>query len=249
MMGKEKAYKLLAVQEGLSNGAAKKLIDDGYVFVGTRKVNVARAELDADTRFKVLKPEALEVLLDEGGLLAVNKPWGVESYDLEKRLGATLIHRLDKGTSGVLLLARNEEVRLQAVEEFRLQKVYKEYIAVVSGVVAEEAEIDLPVLTERGKRGAKSRIDPKGKPAKTRIEPMELIGKKSLVRCIITTGRTHQIRVHLSHLGHPIVGDTLYGGKSARRMMLHALQVKLLGREITAPLPQDFRNADFLKDA
>lgn len=237
----EKAYKLLAMQEGISNNEAKKLIDDGFVFIGTRKVNIARAEVEGDTKFLVRKPGSAKKVFEDDNLIVLDKPAGYESYALEKEYPeAKLLHRLDKPTSGLLLLAKNEEFRLAAIEEFKELRVRKEYLAMVSGIIAEPVTVDLPISTVKGK-SAKSRIDQRGgKSAVTEIEPLAMAGKKTKVRAVILTGRTHQIRVHLAHLGHPILGDALYGGREWRRMMLHAEKIALLGYEFTAPEPGAF---------
>ncbi len=238
---KDKAYKVLAVQLGISNKKAKELIDRGLVYVGDRKVEIARGEIDTKTKFRVKQVERPEVLLEDEYLLAVNKPAHITSEEIAKDSGYKLLHRLDKETSGVLLLVKDEEFRKKAIEEFRAERVYKEYRAWVEGIVAEPFEIDYPILTI--KRGGKafSRLSrSKGKPAKTMVEPLEVHGKKTKIKAVITTGRTHQIRVHLARAGHPILGDSLYGGKSWSRLMLHAKRIKLLDYDIEAPEPKDF---------
>lgn len=235
----EKAYKLLALQEGVSNKEAKKLIDDGYVLHGGRKIKIARAEMPENTKFKINKPKDSKVLYEDKDLLAVDKAFGVNSYDLEKKYNATLIHRLDKTTSGVVLLAKNEEFREKAVEEFKNERVQKEYIAIVLGTVAEPESIEEPILTVKGGT-AISKVDRNGKRAVTKITPIEILQKRTKLKVEILTGRTHQIRVHLQYIGFPILGDTVYGGKEAKRIYLHANKITLLDKEITSPEPQDF---------
>ena len=239
----EKAYKLLAQQEGISNKRAKELIDRGLVWIGDQKVRIARAEVPEETRFRVEMPSDVEILYQDGDLVAVNKPAFVDSYEIQDAIeGAQLLHRLDRETSGVLLLSRNEAFAKKAIEAFRRREVKKEYVAWVEGVVVEEMEIDLPIHTiKKGK--AFSKIDKKlGKPALTRVYPDEVQGKKSKVRITIDTGRTHQIRVHLAHVGHPVVGDERYGSPTrAKRILLHAKKITLLGRSYEAPEPADIR--------
>ena len=239
----EKAYKLLAQQEEISNKRAKELIDRGLVYVGDQKVKIARAELPDETRFRIEYPAEVEILYQDSDLVVVNKPAFIDSYEIEEAIeGARLLHRLDRDTSGVLLLARNEAFAKKAIEAFRQRKVGKEYVAWVEGVVVEPLEIDLPIHTIR-KGKAFSKIDRKlGKPALTRVFPDEIQGKKSKVRVTIDTGRTHQIRVHLAHVGHPIVGDEQYGSPTrAKRTLLHAKKITLLGRSYEAPEPADIR--------
>jgi 23S rRNA pseudouridine1911/1915/1917 synthase len=239
----EKAYKLLAAQEGISNKRAKELIDRGLVYVADQKVKIARAEMPGDTRFRVERPAEVEILYQDENLVAVNKPALIDSYEIQEAIeGAQLLHRLDRETSGVLLLARNDDFAKKAIEAFRRREVRKEYVAWVEGVVVEEMPIDLPIHTiKKGK--AFSKIDRKlGKPALTRVRPDEVQGKKSKVRIEIDTGRTHQIRVHLAHVGHPVVGDEQYGSPTrAKRILLHAKRITLLGRSFEAPEPGDIR--------
>ncbi len=239
----EKAYKLLAEQEGISNKKAKELIDRGLVYVGDQKVKIARAELPEETRFRIEEPAEIRIIYQDDEVVAVDKPAFIDSYEIEEAIeGAQLLHRLDRETSGVLLLARDEDFARRAIEAFRRRQVHKEYVAWVEGVVVEPMEIDLPIHTIR-KGKAFSRIDKKrGKPALTKVWPDEVQGKKSKVRVEIETGRTHQIRVHLAHAGHPIVGDEQYGSPTrAKRPLLHAKKITLLGRSYEAPEPKDIR--------
>ena len=239
----EKAYKLLAEQEGISNKKAKELIDRGLVYVGDQKVKIARAELPEETRFRIEEPAEIRIIYQDDEVVAVDKPAFIDSYEIEEAIeGARLLHRLDRETSGVLLLARDEDFARRAIEAFRRRQVHKEYVAWVEGVVVEPMEIDLPIHTIR-KGKAFSRIDKKrGKPALTKVWPDEVQGKKSKVRVEIETGRTHQIRVHLAHAGHPIVGDEQYGSPTrAKRPLLHAKKITLLGRSYEAPEPKDIR--------
>ncbi len=242
-MTQDKAYKLLAKQEGVSNSKAKELIDKGLVFIGDKKVKIARADVSVTTNFKLLKEEKAKKIFEDENLIAVNKPFGSLSEDIEKELKATLLHRLDKETSGVLVLVKNEEFREKAIKEFKEKRVYKEYIAIIEGIVSEPITIDKPILTIKGKGGAKSVISKDGKEALTMIEPLEIIGKKTKLKVVIETGRTHQIRIHLKSIGYPILGDEAYGSKMrSKRLMLHSKVMKFLGYEFIASEPKDFLN-------
>jgi len=237
----DKAYKVLAQQQGISNKKAKELIDRGLVFVDDRKVKIARAEINTETKFRIEYPDDIEILYQDEDIIAINKPAQVDSYEIQDALeGAELLHRLDRDTSGVLLLGRNEDFIKKAVNEFKNRRVEKHYVAWVDGVVYETIEIDDPIFTvKKGK--AFSMIDPvRGKKAHTLVKPEEVQGKKSKVHVEISTGRTHQIRVHLAHVGHPVIGDEQYGSRTqSKRVLLHSSRIKLLDYEFNAKEPKD----------
>lgn len=240
-MATEKAYKLVAAQEGISNGAAKSLIDRGLVYVGNKKVVIARGELDAKTSFRIIKVERVTPLFENDDIVVVDKPAYMNSDEIERQFKpAVLLHRLDRETSGVLMLVKNEEFRQKAIKEFRKDNVYKEYIAWVEGIMSEPIEVDKPIITQRKNNRAYSNVSGKGKPAKSEFCPDIVSANKTKIKCIIHQGRTHQIRVHLRYVNHPIIGDEQYGGRRAKRVMLHAHKVRLLGMEFVAPEPKAF---------
>ena len=240
-MATEKAYKLVAAQEGISNNAAKSMIDRGLVYVGNKKVMIARGEIDTKTNFKVHKIEKLKPIFENDDIVVVDKPAYVNSDEVERQMKpARLLHRLDRETSGVLMLVKNEEFRQKAIKEFAQDKVYKEYIAWVEGIVSEPIEVDKPILTQKKNNKAYSNVSSKGKPARSEFFPDIVSANKTKVKCIIHNGRTHQIRVHLRYIDHPIVGDEQYGGRRAKRVMLHAHKVRLLGMEFVSPEPKTF---------
>ncbi len=242
-MANEKAYKLLALQEGISNSQAKSLIDRGLVYVGNKKVMIARGELDSRTIFRVEKIEKIKPIYEDDNLIVVDKPAFINSDEIERQFkGAQLLHRLDRETSGVLMLVKDEDFRQKAIKEFKKDNVYKEYIAWVEGVMSEPIEVDKPIVTTRKNNKAHSNVSAKGKPARTEFFPDIVSAKKTKVKCIIHQGRTHQIRTHLRYIEHPIIGDEAYGGRRAKRVMLHAYKVKLLGMEFVAPEPKIFVN-------
>ncbi|RDU69971.1 RluA family pseudouridine synthase [Helicobacter cholecystus] len=239
----EKAYKLLALQERISNAQAKTLIDRGLVSVNGKRLSIARGELSEKSIFVIEKVNKPEILFQDTNLLAVEKPAFIESYDLCKFFKDwSLLHRLDKETSGVILLIKEgSEFHKRAKEEFKKQNVYKEYLAIVNGILSEEVQINRPILTIK-KGFAKSKISKDGLPALTLISPLQISGKKTLIQAVIKTGRTHQIRVHAQSINHPIFGDTLYGGSNAKRLMLHAHKIKLFNYEISSKMPKIFKD-------
>lgn len=238
----EKAYKLLALQERISHKEAKSLIDKGLVSVNGKRLNIARGNLSPKTIFTVEKIQKPQIIFQDNNILALDKPPFVESYDLCKFFPEwNLLHRLDRETSGVILLIKEgSDFHTKAKMEFKAQKVYKEYLAIVNGILSEEVEITKPILTIK-KGFAKSKIAKDGLPAHTLITPLQVSGKKTLVQAIIKTGRTHQIRVHLSSISHPIFGDVLYGGSPSSRLMLHAHKIAIFNYEFSSPMPKTFQ--------
>lgn len=247
-MAKEKAYKLLAIQERISNTKAKELIDKGLVSVGGRKITVARGEIGTDTKFSVQETTKVKVIFEDNDIIAVNKPPFDTAENVAKTFPkAMLLNRLDKETSGVMLFAKNEAFRRKAVGEFKHKRVYKEYVAIVEGKVCEEEVCDLPIITYKGKT-ARSKIDlVNGKSAKTTIYPMFIEGNKSKIKVVIEDGRTHQIRVHLAYMNYPIIGDKQYGKNSTHtnRVLLHSKKTKIFDYVFEAKEPKEFYKLGF----
>jgi len=196
------------------------------------------------TRFRVENIEKVNIIYQDENIVAINKPALLDSYELADAIEedeTELIHRLDRDTSGVLLLARNDEFLQDAIQAFKSRKVKKRYVAWIEGVFYEETTIDAPIATHKQGGKAFSEINEKrGRPAVTVVRPIEIQGKKSKVEIEIMTGRTHQIRVHLSSIGHPIVGDERYGSVTrSKRILLHAKAISLLGYAFEAKEPKD----------
>jgi 23S rRNA pseudouridine1911/1915/1917 synthase len=247
-MAKEKAYKLLAIQEAISNKKAKDLIDKGIVSVNGKKLLLARGEINENVSFRVNYIAKAKVLFEDDDIIAVNKPAFLIASEVEQMYPqAVLLNRLDKETSGVMMLAKNEEFRLKAIKEFKQNKVYKEYVAVVEGKVVEDIIINKAIHTIKGK-SARSKVDETiGKPALTTISPFMVEGNKSKIKIVIENGRTHQIRVHLQYAGYPIIGDLQYGKSSnqVQRMMLHSKVTRIFGYEFFATEPKEFYHFGF----
>jgi 23S rRNA pseudouridine1911/1915/1917 synthase len=185
-------------------------------------------------------PESLplEILHDDEDIVVINKPWGMVVHPAAGHASGTLVnallhhvrglsgiggaerpgivHRLDRGTSGVMVVAKNDRAHRSLTSQFHDRAVTKEYIALVWGRPAPGLMIDRPIGRDPRHRQRMSSRARRGRPAVTTVTHVEPLGGVSLVRVAIGTGRTHQIRVHLSEAGYPIVGDALYGGGRKR---------------------------------
>lgn len=211
------------------------------------------------------------VLYEDEHLLALDKPAGlavhagsgvqVGAIEVLRALypelpGLELAHRLDRETSGVLLFAKHRASLTEVHELFRADRVHKTYLALVHGAFPEAlAEVDAPLeknTLRGGERMVEVRLD--GKPSVTRFRVLRRFPAATLVEAMPVTGRTHQIRVHAAHAGHPLVGDPKYGvGQldrglvpTPRRLFLHAASLRLAlaaqnELRIEAPLPEDLR--------
>lgn len=257
----------------LSRGSATKLIEMGRVLVNGHPATKAGYKLRRGDDIKIEYDEAefgaipdidLPVLYEDDDCVVINKPAGVLTHSkgvfnpeptvasfVRSRLTALsgeragIVHRLDRATSGVIICAKNPAAMVWLQKQFSQRKTKKTYIAIVSGHLPENhAIIDMPI--ERNpKRPQTFRVGVNGKSAITEYKVLRTNNELTMVQLQPQTGRTHQLRVHLSNLGHPIVGDTLYGGKPAERLFLHALSLELtlLSRErktFKAPLPDIF---------
>lgn len=250
---------LAALVPGMSRSEARRLIAAGSVFVDGRRCRVASRTVRAGARLRLESAPAapstrLRVLHQDPSCVAIDKPAGMPTAptrqaaagsaqdELERQLGRAerlwLVHRLDRDTSGVLLFARTRAAARALDAAFRERKVDKRYQAWVAGVVdADSGRVTAP-LRESGRRAM---VDPAGKAAETHWEVVERGADRTLLNLRPTTGRMHQIRVHLQSIGHPVIGDRLYGGPRASRLMLHATRLAfshpVSGEplEITAP--------------
>ena len=180
----------------------------------------------------------LEILYDDPDVVVVNKPAGMVVHpgaghatgtlvhallhhvkDLsgiggEQRPG--IVHRLDKGTSGAMVVAKHDHAHQELARQFHDREVEKEYVALVWGVVHNRRRIDLPIGRDPVHREKVSTRARRARNAVTRVTWARHLPGVTLIRVAIATGRTHQIRVHLSAIGHAIVGDAVYGGRHAR---------------------------------
>lgn len=177
----------------------------------------------------IYEDENVLVINKPAGLLSMAKGEFTEETTLEDY--GLLVHRLDRDTSGVVILAKNEATQSMLRKQFQERKTHKTYVAVVDGIPKNsEAVINLPIARNM-KRPTTFMVDPKGKPAETYYKTISQTNSKSMLLLKPVTGRTHQLRVHLKYIGCPIVGDPVYNPESkGSRLFLHAKSL-----EITIP--------------
>lgn len=209
----------------------------------------------------------LEIVYEDEWLLVVNKPQGLVVHPgagnshgtlvnaLIRHCGGSLsringdmrpgiVHRLDKDTSGLLIVAKDNEVHLALASELKKHKISRKYIAIVHGnIKADSGTIDKPIGRHPALRNKMCVTDKNSRNAVTHFNVLERFGRYTFVECALETGRTHQIRVHLSSMGHPVAGDKVYGIKKEKfnlnGQMLHA---KALG--FTHPKTAEYMEFD-----
>ncbi len=204
--------------------------------MAVRAGDVVRVDIPAPVA-ATPRPEALplDVVHDDPDLVVVDKPAGMVVHPAAGHADGTLVnallhhvrdlsgiggelrpgivHRLDRGTSGLIVVAKHDAAHAELARQFADREVEKEYVALVWGLVQQGRRIDLPIGRDPVDRKRISTRSRRAREAVTRVVLAERLDGVTLVRVAIATGRTHQIRVHLSAIGHPVVGDPLYGGR------------------------------------
>lgn len=215
---------------------------------GGEKVRVEPQPSPDETAFA---PEeiALDILYEDEALLIINKPAGLVVHpgsgnwqgtmlnallhhapQLAGIPRAGIVHRLDKETSGLLAVAKTLTAQTDLVRQLQARSVKRQYLAVVQGAPDEEGAVEAPIGRHPTQR-TKMAVVQGGKPAVTRYRVFEYFAAHSLVQCSLETGRTHQIRVHMQSIGHPLAGDPVYGGKPVASSAALRESIQSLGRQ------------------
>ncbi len=255
-----------------------KLVEEGHVLVDgaageARKkvksgesVEVALVPRPAETAYRA-QDIGLAIVHEDDALLVIDKPAGLvvhpgsgnwEGTMLNALLHhapnaqhlprAGIVHRLDKDTSGLLVVAKTEAAQQNLVRQLAAHTVKRTYMALARGKVERAGKVDAPVGRHPVHRTRMS-VVADGKPAVTHYKPVERFAAHTLLECNLETGRTHQIRVHLAHLGHPLEGDPVYAGRAPSpfgRQALHAWKLAFVHPatgetvQFESPLPGDF---------
>lgn len=247
------------IYKSYNRSSLQKFIELGFVTVEGEPARKANQKFERGVKIDLQVPTELknadlvpETVYEDENVLVVNKPAGLLSmakgeYCPEKTLAdyGLIVHRLDRDTSGVMILAKNTEVQKFLKKQFQDRKTHKTYYAVIDGrPKLDAARIDLPIARDL-KRPTTFRVDAGGKESETFYKVILTDDKHSLVELKPTSGRTHQLRVHMKYLGHPIMGDVVYGGEPADRLYLHAgtLEITLPGGKrivFEVPMPKEF---------
>lgn len=265
-----------------SRSTWQKYVKAGYVLVNGEVEKSTKRLLEEDDEVTTEVPakptheeHSLPVVYQDDNVIVINKPVGVLTHskgamndeftvaDFFKRFTTYhldtnrpgIVHRLDRDTSGILIGALNDETAKLLQRQFSTRKTKKTYIAVVDGTPKEpQAMIDMPI-GRNPKAPSKFRVDPNGKLAQTLYKVMASNGKFSLVELQPLTGRTHQLRVHMAHIGTPIHGDKVYGNPpagGADRLYLHAAVLEIttpggVRQQFVADVPPEFAAMEKIK--
>ncbi|MDD6213968.1 MAG: RluA family pseudouridine synthase [Firmicutes bacterium] len=271
LCGKEIKY-ILKTNFCFSAAMITRLKNGGGIFLNGERVFVNKLVSVGD-RLSIILPESssqgivpnnipLDILHEDEDLLAVNKPYNMPTHPSHGHFEGTLanavcyyykdapftfraVTRLDRETSGVVLIAKNAYACARLSEQLRAKELYKEYLAICVGTVYEKSgRISAPIRREHN--GIIKRcISQDGKPAVSDYTIIDEANGLSLARLVPRTGRTHQLRLHMVHIGIPILGDSLYGIAENRRLFLHCRKLNFIHPinsekiEIIAPVPHD----------
>lgn len=264
---RSKIQKMIENNNVMVNG---KSVKPSYILKENDNLEITEYIEDTD-----ILPEniPLDIYYEDNDLIVVNKPSGMVVHPAPGNYTGTLVnallyhtnnlssvntnirpgivHRIDADTSGLLLVAKNDKTHNILAEAIQKKEVVREYIALVEGIITEDtATIDAPIGRDSNNRKKMCVTSTNSKEAVTHIKVLERLNRATLIRCKLETGRTHQIRVHLNYIGHPVVNDPVYGYKKLVDgkfgQMLHAEKLGFVHpttkeyMEFTAPVPKRF---------
>ena len=260
------------LQSWLKSGALR--VDAKQPPASAETVGGEKIELMLPPAADVVRPPAqrmaLAIVYEDRDLIVIDKPAGLIVHpgagnpdrtllngllghepELRQVPRAGIVHRLDKDTSGLLVVAKNLEAQTNLAAQLAERSVKRTYLALVHGEPPERGAIDAPVGRDTRAR-TRMTVTNRGKEARTSYRVLERFEKAALLECKLETGRTHQIRVHLQHIGHPVLGDPVYSRGARRgiefpRQALHAAELELVHprsgktKRWKAPLPADMK--------
>ena len=271
----------LANELDLSRSKVQKLIKDGLVLVNGNKVSNSytvklndEIEVNDDLNYDInVEPEdiKLDIVYEDDDLLIINKASGMVVHPAPGHYTGTLVnallyrfnltsgeknrpgivHRLDKDTSGLMLVAKNDETLEKLSNMISTKNVERKYLAIVDGLIKHDTgTIDAPIGRDINDRQKMAVTDKNAKEAITHFKVLERFTNNTLIECILETGRTHQIRVHLAYIGYPVTNDPAYNKKKSTEFgqMLHSYSIKLnhprTGKELsfTVEPPKEFND-------
>lgn len=262
-LGRSRNYIQNLIKAGLIRVNKLPLDKSGYKLRKNDELAYKLIEIESEVKAEDTK---LDIIFENEQYLLINKAPGMVVHPSESgnksgtvlnaalniSKSAALVHRLDKDTSGVLMIAKNQKSKNKFSKLFQERKVEKKYLALVRGIPRTSmGRIDAPLKRHEGNR-KKMAINAAGKNAVSFFKVLEVYKNAALLEVKIETGRTHQIRVHLASIGHPIIGDAVYGDKKINefyrerygleRQFLHAAELKIDGRTFKAKLPKDLKH-------
>lgn len=262
----------------ITRSKVQKLIDEGNVLVNDKVVKnhyIVRTDdeikIDEVVENYEIKSEDMDlnIVYEDQDLIVINKPSGIVVHPSVGHYSGTLVnglmyhcklsnngvrpgivHRIDKDTSGLLLVAKNDDAHLSLSEQLKNKTVVRKYIALVNGIINHETgTIDAPIGRDKEDRKKMAVTEINSKNAVTNFKVLERLNNASLIECILETGRTHQIRVHMKYIGYPIINDSVYGNKKVINdygQMLHAKTIGFIHprtkeyMEFDSELPKEF---------
>lgn len=237
------AFSRFALRQAAAEGACRVDGETVPASYRLRAGQVVEFSLEPEPQRTILAEDLpLEILYEDDSLIVLNKQSGMLVHPTSRERHGTVAnallghwrgenrrptfpHRLDRDTSGVLLVAKDPAAATSLALQFENREVSKEYMALLDGHVTEPREIDAPI----GRVGGETppwQVRSEGRPSLSRLWPVTVQDTATLVRLEPVTGRTNQLRIHCASIGHPILGDRLYGGPAAPRLCLHASQIQ-----------------------